>query len=607
MSSAKPSFLRRLSTLVVFRILPVILIGAILWLSAGIAQAVARRVTEQADVEGRRPFYESTAAYAAATLQTYTPSPTASPSPSPTASSTPSPTGTPTPSATATFTDTPSATPTAAATSTLTPEPSLTSTPQVVALAQIFATNTPRPLAITLPPLNTSAPPATIQPSPTWTPSETPAPTATLPPATTTPRPLPTLFAPGDPDPNLAAPTAIPTRVEPVDRRGNDLVNILLLGTDEEITNDNFKRTDTMIIVSINRTTNTVAMLSLPRDLYVYIPGWTMQRLNLAYARGEQVGWTDGGFGLMRQTLFYNLGINVHYYALVNLSGFTQIIDTLGGVDLAVDCAIQDYPLVGAPPPVQAQLASEDGLRTLPVGYYHLDGGGALWYARSRRNSSDFDRGRRQQQVLRAIWRTARDTGQLVKLPELWNQATQIVTTNLGLEDLLGLLPIALNLDTSRMKQFTLSRLYHTTPWTTPDGSNVQLPNYDTIRQLLEDFYRPPTANQVVVEGAQIRVFNGTANADWDRVAAERLAWSGFQAVAAGPADRTDYSDTLLTDFTGRTKGSSLAEIASILNVKPENIRVNPDPNRQADFDVILGANYNSCTFGGVLPVEGEQ
>lgn len=88
----------------------------------------------------------------------------------------------------------------------------------------------------------------------------------------------------------------------------------MLLGVDSELTGVAVDRTDTMIIVSINRTTNTVSMLSLPRDLYVYIPGWTMQRLNLAFTHGEQVGWTGEGFGLLRQTIFYNFGINVHYY-----------------------------------------------------------------------------------------------------------------------------------------------------------------------------------------------------------------------------------------------------------------------------------------------------
>ncbi|MBZ0289855.1 MAG: LCP family protein, partial [Anaerolineae bacterium] len=427
----------------------------------------------------------------------------------------------------------------------------------------------------------------------------TPQPAATL-----TSRPLPTFFLPAAPDPNTAAPTAIPTQVPTVDRHGYDLVNILLMGGDGELTGDNVTRTDTMIIVSINRTTNTVAMLSLPRDLFVYIPGWTMQRLNVAYTHGEQIGWEpDGGWGLMRQTIFYNLGINVHYFALINLSGFKQVIDTLGGVDLTVDCAIQDYPLIDAPAPLQAT-RDETNLYTLPVGFYHMDGGSALWYARSRHNSSDFDRGRRQQQLLRAIWRTARDGGQVSKLPEVWSQLSEVVKTNLGFEDMVSLLPLALNLDPARIDHFTLARLYHTTPWQPPDGSFVQLPNYDPIKELLDDFYQPPTESQITAQAERILVYNGTDNPDLDRVASDRLGWDGYNAVASGAADNTNYADTVLIDYTGETKGSNVLDIAKTLNIKPENIHSEPDPNRQADFEVFLGSNYNSCTVAGVLPVE---
>jgi anionic cell wall polymer biosynthesis LytR-Cps2A-Psr (LCP) family protein len=76
--------------------------------------------------------------------------------------------------------------------------------------------------------------------------------------------------------------TAIPPRADRLSHQGYDIVNILLLGGDDELTDDNFARTDTMIVLSINRSTNTVAMLSLPRDLFVYIPTGTMQRLNVA-------------------------------------------------------------------------------------------------------------------------------------------------------------------------------------------------------------------------------------------------------------------------------------------------------------------------------------
>jgi hypothetical protein len=105
------------------------------------------------------------------------------------------------------------------------------------------------------------------------------------------------------------------------------------------------------------------------------------------------------------------------------------------------------------------------------------------------------------------------------------------------------------------------------------------------------------------MDAANIRVFNGTTNADWDRVAAERLGWDSLNAAAMGTADKTDYASTVVIDYTGQSKGSSRGVIAEILNVKPENIIVQPDPNRQADFDVIVGADYNSCTFA-VLPIE---
>lgn len=422
---------------------------------------------------------------------------------------------------------------------------------------------------------------------------------------TLTPRPLPTLFIYEQPSALEAAGTAIPTPVDAVDRQGMDLMNIVLLGHDGELTDDGFIRTDTMIIVSINRTYGTVSMLSLPRDLFVYIPGWTMQRLNLAYIHGEAVGWTGGGFGLLRQTIFYNFGINVHYYAMVNLTGFRAIVDAVGGVDLAVDCAIENLPLIGAEVPADAYRSTEEGHYVLPVGYYRLNGGEALWYARSRDNNSDFDRGRRQQQVLRAVLRRAREQGLLNNLIPLWNEGSQYLETNLTLEDMIGLVPLALSIDSARIESFTLARLYHTTPWTTAGGENVQLPVYDTIRQTLVDFYSPATTSQLVSEGATIRVLNGSPNADWDRVASERLGWDGFNALAGGAADRADYADTLLIDYTGRTKGSSLEQIARTLNVRPENIRLEPNANREVDFEVILGGSYNSCTEAGVLPVSG--
>jgi len=479
----------------------------------------------------------------------------------------------------------------------------ITPTPQVnvpkqsgyVLARQEFATNTPPPLDLTT---NTLLPTATLTPTPTAIPA-----TETLG-ATTTPRTLPTLFIYGDAPVDAVAPTAIPPAAPAIDRRGFDLMNIVLLGNDGEITDDGFIRTDTMIVVSINRTTGTVSLVSLPRDLYVYIPGWTMQRLNLAYIHGEAVGWTGGGFGLLRQTIFYNLGINVHYYAMVSLEGFKAIVDSAGGVNVSVDCAIQNLPLIGADVPRDAIRVTDDGEYALPVGYYEMTGGEALWYARARDTNSDFDRGARQQQILRAVWRRARDNGLLSTVPQLWNEALPYIETNLTLEDLLPLIPLAGSLDTSQIESYTFARLYHTEPWTPPDGSNVQLPRPEQVRELMTDFYSPPTESQIASEAVTVRIYNGTTIPNLDVVAADRLNWEGVAAIPMGQADRTDYANTSVTDYTGRSKGSSLGEIVNTLNIAPDGIQPQPESAREVDFEVTLGMSYNSCTRGGILPVD---
>jgi polyisoprenyl-teichoic acid--peptidoglycan teichoic acid transferase len=450
----------------------------------------------------------------------------------------------------------------------------------IVQRAQVFPTNTP------------SAPDAL---------QATATPEPVVPDAT--PRPLPTLFIYSGPDQASNAPLPIPTAVPQLDRQGNDLMNIVLLGNDNEITGESVARTDTIMILSINRTANSVSLLSLPRDLYVFIPSWTMQRINAAYPYGESVGWTDGGFGLLRQTLFYNFGINVHYYAMVDLTGFKALVDAVGGVELSVDCAIQDLRLVGAEVPAGAYRYDADGYYVLPVGHYEMSGEEALWYARSRYNSTDFDRGRRQQQVVRAVWRAAREQGLFTQLPNLWTQFSPYLQTNLAFEDILGLAPLAAGLDPGRIETFTMVRTYHTTPWQTPDGDYVQLPVYETLRPMLEDFYTPPTDNRIASEAATIAVYNGTDNPGWDLVAAERLQWEGFNAVAMGSAPETGAAATSLVDYTGATKGSSLEAIADVLNLTPDNVSIVPSAEREYDFTVTIGESYNSCTTSGVIAV----
>jgi len=604
--------------LIVFRLVPLILIGAIIWSGAQVVTAIGRQLNERTIYESQQSGYPETATFIALNQPTNTHTPTATATPT----STPSPT----PTHTATATETPSLTPTSTETATNIPTetPTETTTPQIMESSQLFVTNTPRPVIFaTITPL-----PATTEvPSPDIAPTETPFFVSATPAFTTTPlppsatatilptnteavvlpvsatNPLPTLLFPRDVAPGVVlGGTEVPTQVPTVQRDYN-LVNIVLLGGDDELTTDGSVRTDTMIIVSINRDTNTVNMLSFPRDLYVYIPtpNGMMNRLNVVYGVGESIGYTGGGFGLLRQTIFYNFGINVHYYAKVDFTGFKSLIDTIGGISIAVDCTYQDYALIGAELP-DGTIDLGEGLRQLNVGYYDMNGAQALWFSRIRNNSSDFDRGRRQQQVIRAIWRNALGSVNLTNIGQLWEQGMSILETDMRLEDFIGLLPIGLGLDINQIRNFTFTPTYHTNSWTAPDGANVQLPVTELVTQLMNDFYRPPSANQLLINGASIAVYNGTINPLWDRVAADRLLWEGFSAVALDSAE--DTAETILIDYTGQQKGGSTREIARILNVRAENVLSQPDPNRTHDFAVIIGSNYNSCQ-GGVVDISG--
>jgi LCP family protein required for cell wall assembly len=619
--------------LIALRLIPALLIGGILWSGYHVAGAVARQLDERNSYETQREQFPSTATAIARLM--------------PTVTSTPSPTFTPMPTntntATATLTSTPI--PPSATPSPTTPPPTSTRIPTdvvttstvqadveveattVAVVAQVFVTNTPRPVTfvtntpIGAPvepsmtpsdvPTNTSLPTATDEPTATFTlePTEaaTAPPTEVIPPvggATSELAVLPTPLLPRSVDAGTVINGIEVPMAVPLVQRDYNLENIILLGTDDELRSDGYMLTDTMIIVSINRDTGTVNMLNLPRDLYVYIPttNGMMQRLNVAYGVGESIGWTGGGFGLLRQTIFYNFGINVHYYAKVDFGGFRDIVDLLGGVNIAVDCAYEDYPLIGAELPDGVRQSTEDGLRVLDVGYYEMSGAQALWYARTRRTSSDFDRGRRQQQLLRAMWHKARQTVNLTNVTDFWTQGLNIVETDMGLDDVIRLMPMMLNLDVSRLESFTFIPTYHTYSLTV-DGANVQGINYETVGQLMQDFYRPPSDAQLAQQGATIAVYNGTDNVLWDRVAAERLQWEGFLGYPAGQAPDGIVPQTILIDHTGQQKGSSLNELVRLLNINVDNVLIEPDPSRTSDFTVIVGADYNSCNVSGVLEV----
>lgn len=433
---------------------------------------------------------------------------------------------------------------------------------------------------------------------PTNQPSLTPSPTAT-PFAIATPR-LVEVTPEGTPGTVDEAGVAIPSPIPTFDTDSTyEVFNFLLIGHDSESDGEQGGgyRTDSLILVSVNRTAGTVSMLSLPRDLYVYIPGWRSQRMNVVWDHGlATIGGNAGGFQVMRETLLYNFGIQVHYYAMIDFSGFKEIIDTLGGVDIAVDCPIQDYRFTGRYDTAGDPIFE---LITIDVGLHHMDSTTALMYARSRRTSNDFDRGRRQQQVLRAVFSAAKNGGFLSDIPTLYNQLNAIVETNIPFEVMLQLAPLGITLQPNTIESHFLHTGRESVAWTSPSGAAVQLPT-DKLYELITAFLTPPTLNRLVAEGARIGIFDSSGlGLRWDAVAAERLVWEGLNPIPLGanmpPAGIDISQQSVIIDYTGQSKGSSVDILARILRIPAQDVYSVPDPDRTVDYAVYLSSTYNSC------------
>jgi LCP family protein required for cell wall assembly len=467
----------------------------------------------------------------------------------------------------------PTATPSATATSTSTPLPSPTGTATPSATAQP-PTGTATPGASAPPP--TEALPASrtptaqpIIPPVLWN-TATPESTLEITPGTPTVTPTPTQVTP------------VPTPVTEFEVRPG-VVNILLLGSDSRGPGTGW-RTDTMIVVSVDTNNGVVSMLSIPRDLFVYIPGYGMNRINTADVRG--------GPELVRQTLLYNLGLPVHFYARVDFDNFKRIIDAMGGVDVAVDCTLHDWRLKS--PDLDPDLEDSWEIFTQTVGIQHMDGDLALWYARSRLTTNDFDRGRRQQQILRALYHTARDQQMLGRVPELWTAWHDAVETDLQIGDLLWLAGVGLQAgDNLRVRSFYLAPAVIS--WVAPpNGAQVLLPDWERVQLIISGMLAEPASNRGDQERIVVEVWNGTTRTDIDRLAVDRLRNEGFiPAIAA--SDRTDYPHTVIIDLTGVTKGSKIPRLQEIFDVPAERVFTQVVPDSPVAYRVILGADYDSC------------
>jgi len=374
----------------------------------------------------------------------------------------------------------------------------------------------------------------------------------------------------------------------------NDTVTFLLLGSDKR-PGQTFFRTDTIIIAVIRPGSGQVALISVPRDLYVYIPTVGMDRVNAAYEYGEMYNYPGGGFALLKDTIVYNLGLSIDHVAIIDFDGFRRIVDTLDGIDVPVFCSYTDWHLID--PSYNQDDENSWALYTVGPGVVHMDGDLALWYARSRKRSSDFDRGRRSQEVLRALYTRALQKGSISKIPELYNDFSSAFITDLTLPDILKLTPLALHLTNADIRSYFIGRDY-VTGWTTPGGASVLLPNGPAIQSMLQQALSP-APRSTEVEPLMVQVRNGTLNSGWDSLAAERLNYVGYNTQLEA-ADRQNYANSLLYDLSVSPDMSRSGSLLNVLGLPPEAFVTAP---MQADMNYVLivGADYQPCFNPAVI------
>ncbi len=299
-------------------------------------------------------------------------------------------------------------------------------------------------------------PSPTITASPTVSPSPLPSLTPSLP-VTPTARHIEREIYP---TPRLDPITPVPSPLHGL-TVPDEVRLLILLGSDNPAPFTS--RTDAMMLAFYNPRLAKVALLSLPPEMFVYIPGYTMQRINIAYA--------IGGFDMLADTIQYNLGIRPDEYALVHKDDFAWFIEELNGIN--VDVLRYYYDVCG----------------DIPAGDVHLGGGDALCYIQFREGLDIRDQAIRQQQVVYALFQRLVQGGKLIELNSIYNTYKNTVESNLSLTYLMDNIALGLRLGQPDRFGFFQYGLNAFQIWELPGAVKAQvlLPHTDLIRQLVQE------------------------------------------------------------------------------------------------------------------------
>lgn len=373
--------------------------------------------------------------------------------------------------------------------------------------------------------------------------------------------------------------------------QGTERVTVLLLGNDLRCEEEGPNRTDSIMLVSFDPVARSASMLSLPRDLWVEIPGVGMDRINQAHYWGEYYEYPGGGAALAMLTVENLLGVPIDHYLTVNFDGFVQFIDLIGGIDIEIPETIDD-------PNYPDDCYGYAGFSVKAGWYEGFDGQATLKYARTRATpGGDVDRAQRQQAVILAVRDRVLRLNMLPQLigrsPQLWQTLQNNVSTSLTDVEAIQLALLVQEVPRENIETAVIDYT-GVIDKTTPDGRDVLVPLREKLRALRLQLFAPVSAPTPVVadllekmqaEGARVAVYNGTPVFGLAGRTQTYLVERGVDVTAIGNADAATYVTTLITDYGDHPH--TLQYLTDLMQLPPLNAD-RSDATPPGDFDVLI-------------------
>jgi len=351
-----------------------------------------------------------------------------------------------------------------------------------------------------------------------------------------------------------------------------------------------------MILFTIDPLSKSAGMISIPRDLWVNIPGFGYSRINTAYSSGEGNKLPGGGPGLAMKTVEQLLGVPIQYYAQVDFKAFEEAIDAMGGLYICI------------PEAIRVSIIGKENKELIRKGCQNLWGYQVLGYARNRKTEGgDIDRAKRQQLVILALRDqvfSPENFPHMVSIaPDVYREASAGLNTNMTFDEALKLGTLMTQIPVDSIKQGIIDYTMGSLDNVILAGENASIlkPFPDKIRELRDQIFTSggavsPLAAQgdptalMQADGARVRILNGSVTPNLDVATGNYFLAQGLPVTEVGPADR-GYDRTVIYLYS--PKLYTLKYLQAVFGITSSTqIRIQPDPTQTVDVEVRLGNEW---------------